>query len=524
MAKAKKKETLTPEERLQAALVPDWEQPYKVPENWCWIHLLNSFENCTDSKKKIQQKEYLQDGKIAVVDQGQDLVGGYTNDREMTFAGNLPVIIFGDHTRCIKYIDFPFAQGADGVKVLKPKLYFNTKAFYYAFQTVDIPNMGYRRHFPLFDQYAIPVPPLPEQQRIVDRVESLFAKLDEAKQRAQDALDNFETRKAAILHKAFTGELTAGWRKEHSVGMESWNYSRFEDCILKMQNGLAKRSGSSGAPFVVLRLANLSDDGFITDDLREILLDEKEQKNYILKDNDVLMIRVNGSKDNVGKQFLFSNKQPWAFCDHIIRITYRKAISPKYMVYFSKSDIYRRYIDDNMVSSAGQNTISRKGMASLLTPLPLLGEQAEIVRILDGLLDKGQQAKETAEAVLEQIDLIKKSILARAFRGELGTNDPAEESAVELIRQALEKSDEVISEPKVKVKRVVIPVEIKSMLSNSTEEEIIRVLMKSAPEAVSIQTIMSISKKKFELMDALRNLEKKQLVIRTDAGEYLLTR
>ena len=67
MAKAKKKETLTPEERLQAVLVPDWEQPYKVPENWCWIHLLDSFENCTDSKKKIPQKEYLQDGKIAVV-------------------------------------------------------------------------------------------------------------------------------------------------------------------------------------------------------------------------------------------------------------------------------------------------------------------------------------------------------------------------------------------------------------------------------------------------------------------------
>lgn len=144
MAKAKKKETLTPEERLQAVLVPDWEQPYKVPENWCWIHLLDSFENCTDSKKKIPQKEYLQDGKIAVVDQGQNLIGGYTNDREMIFAGNVPVIIFGDHTRCIKYIDFPFAQGADGIKVLKPKQFFNEKAFYYAFQTVIKSGHAYR--------------------------------------------------------------------------------------------------------------------------------------------------------------------------------------------------------------------------------------------------------------------------------------------------------------------------------------------------------------------------------------------
>lgn len=165
----------------------------------------------------------MKDGDIAVVDQGQDLVGGYTNDSEKVFTGDLPVIIFGDHTRCIKYIDFPFVQGADGVKVLKPKQFFDTKAFYYAFQNVNIPNMGYRRHFPLFDQYAIPLPPITEQQRIVDRIESLFTKLDEAKQKAQDALDNFETRKAAILHKAFTGELTAQWRKERGVGMESWD-------------------------------------------------------------------------------------------------------------------------------------------------------------------------------------------------------------------------------------------------------------------------------------------------------------
>ena len=79
-----------------------------------------------------------------------------------------------------------------------------------------------------FKATTIPLPPLPEQQRIVDRIESLFAKLDEAKQKAQDALDSFETRKAAILHKAFTGELTAQWRKEHDVGMESWAKKRFE--------------------------------------------------------------------------------------------------------------------------------------------------------------------------------------------------------------------------------------------------------------------------------------------------------
>ena len=78
-------------------------------------------------------------------------------------------------------------------------------------------------------EYPIPLPPLAEQQRIVDRIESLFAKLDEAKEKAQAVVDSFETRKAAILHKAFTGELTAKWREEHDVGMESWEKYKFNE-------------------------------------------------------------------------------------------------------------------------------------------------------------------------------------------------------------------------------------------------------------------------------------------------------
>lgn len=439
MARAKKEAALTPEERLQAALVPDWEWPYKLPENWCWLKLVESFDNHTDSKKRIKQKDYLVKGKLAVVDQGQELIGGYTNDVEKSYSGALPIVIFGDHTRCIKFVDFPFAQGADGVKVLRPKPFYLPKAFYYALQSVNIPNLGYRRHFPLFNKFSIPLPPFTEQQRIVDRIESLFTKLDEAKEKAQAVMDSFETRKAAILHKAFTGELTAKWREEHGVGMESWEYKTFEAIVGNMQNGLAKRKGISGTPYVVLRLANLTDCGFNTDDLREILLDEKEQANYELRPNDVIMIRVNGSKDNVGKQYLITNQHHWAFCDHIIRIQYSNRLLPQYMIYFSRSKNYRIYVKENIVSSAGQNTISRKGMVGLVVPIPCLNEQFEIVHILDDLFSKEQQSKEAAEIVLDQIELMKKSILARAFRGELGTNDPNEESAVELLKEIIRR-------------------------------------------------------------------------------------
>ena len=463
MARGKKKESLTTEERLQAALVPESEQPYPVPRNWCWTQLGTYIDFATDyvangSFASLKQNvAYYKEENYAILVKTQDFSNSFTEDltytdkrgydflkKSVLYGGELILSNIGSIGKVFRvpHLNKPMTLAPNSIMI---KCYRETDydLLYYYFlspfgteQLYSITTGTAVKKFNKTDLKTIclPLPPLSEQQRIVDRIESLFAKLDEAKQKAQDALDSFETRKAAILHKAFAGELTAQWRKEHGVGMESWDYPRFEDCILKMQNGLAKRSGSSGTSFVVLRLANLSDNGFVTDDLREILLDEKEQKNYSLKDNDVLMIRVNGSKDNVGKQFLFYGKLKWAFCDHIIRITYKTNLSPEYMVYFSKTNTYRRYIEDNMVSSAGQNTISRKGMASLLTPIPLMDEQNEIIRILDNLLAKEQQAKEAAEGVLEQIDLIKKTILARAFRGELGTNDPSEESAAKLLK------------------------------------------------------------------------------------------
>ena len=125
MAKKQKTE-LTLEEKLNNALVPIEEQPYEIPSNWVWVDINNTFTNITSSKNKVATKDYLKVGKYAVIDQGQDLIGGYSNDEDLIFKDELPIIIFGDHTRCLKYINFPFIQGADGVKVLKASQIYNS--------------------------------------------------------------------------------------------------------------------------------------------------------------------------------------------------------------------------------------------------------------------------------------------------------------------------------------------------------------------------------------------------------------
>ena len=435
MARAKKEAALTPEERLQAALVPDLEWPYKLPENWCWLKLVESFDNHTDSKKKIKQKDYLVKGKLAVVDQGQELIGGYTNDVEKSYSGALPIVIFGDHTRCVKFVDFPFAQGADGVKVLRPKPFYLPKAFYYALQSVNIPNLGYRRHFPLFNKFSIPLPPFAEQQRIVDRIESLFAKLDEAKEKAQAVVDSFETRKAAILHKAFTGELTAKWRKEHGVRMESWEKKSVGELCISLKYGTAKKSDASGN-VVVLRMGNLQQGEIDWSDL-VYSNDPDDIEKYKLFPGDVLFNRTN-SAALVGKTAIYRGEHPAIYAGYLIKLDYdHDKIIGDYLNYALNTLDAKKYCNSVKTDGVNQSNINAKKIGAYSFNVPSIPEQEKIVSVIQKLLSKEQQAKEAAEAVLDQIDLMKKSILARAFRGELGTNDPSEESAVELLKRII---------------------------------------------------------------------------------------
>ena len=429
MARAKKETALTLEERLQAALVPDWEWPYKLPENWCWLKLVESFDNHTDSKKKIKQKDYLVKGKLAVVDQGQELIGGYTNDVEKSYSGALPIVIFGDHTRCIKFVDFPFAQGADGVKVLRPKPFYLPKAFYYALQSVNIPNLGYRRHFPLFNKFSIPLPPFAEQQRIVGRIESLFAKLDEAKEKAQAVLDSFETRKAAILHKAFTGELTAKWREEHGVSIDNWKTTRF-DSVAAIRSNLVDPAEYQSFP--------------------HIAPDNIEKKTGVLLEYHTIAEDgvTSGKHRFYSGQILYSKIRP--YLSKAVVVDFDGLCSADMYpieAYQNARCLWYYMLSDEFLlqaSTAGSRSvlpkINQKELSALTVHLPTNDrEQEEIARILDELFDKEQQTKEAAEIVLDQIDLMKKSILARAFRGELGTNDPSEESAVELLKEIIRR-------------------------------------------------------------------------------------
>lgn len=462
MARGKKKEILTPEERLQAALVPENEQPYKVPGNWCWTYIKSGFD--VTSSKRVHKEDWLSQGipfyrtreLVKLSENGyvdnelfisEKLYNSFVEEYGVPQEGDL--LISGVGTIGVPYVinenkKFYFKDG--NIIWFKNRGLFHPKYVYFLYKSAFIDNQIHQMSSgTTVDTYTIinanttvvPLPPFSEQQRIVDRIESLFVKLDEAKQKAQDALDSFETRKAAILHKAFTGELTAQWRKEHGVGMESWENLKFENIIEDgPQNGLYKPQTAYGTGTKILRIDCFYDGVVLPwENLKRLALTKNEIEQYHLNVNDIVINRVN-SMAYLGKSALIRElPEECVFESNMMRITLNtRMVIPEYAIKYLNSVIGVQELRKNAKQAVNQASINQQDVKNAAIKLPKLDEQAQIVHILDDLLAKEQQAKEAAEGVLEKIDLIKKAILARAFRGELGTNDPSEENALELLK------------------------------------------------------------------------------------------
>ena len=459
MARGKKKEAaLSPTERLQAALVPESEQPYKVPENWCWVKLGASANlyNGDRGSNYPSKKDYQSSG-IPFINAGA-IVNGEIEEEEFNYiseekydALRAGKIQQGDILYCLRgslgktAIVKQNLKGAisSSLCILRTNDSLQKEFLYYLlcsniieYQQVLAENGSAQPNLSAASVigYMIPLPPLPEQQRIVDRIENLFAKLDEAKQKAQDALDSFETRKAAILHKAFTGELTAQWRKEHDVGMESWEEKTLESVCNSIFDGdhMPPPKSEQGIPFLVISNVNtghlsFEDTRFVPESYYEALSDTRKPQ-Y----GDVLYTLVG----SYGIPVIVDREIPFCFQRHMALLK-PKDVNSYYLWYILQSrEMFEKAA--SIATGTAQLTVPIKGLRRLKFNCASADEQTEIVRILDDLLAKEQQAKEAAEKMLEQIDLTKKAILARAFRGELGTNDPSEESAVELLKATLQ--------------------------------------------------------------------------------------
>ena len=441
----KKKTALTIEERLQQALVPADEQPYEVPENWVWVRLGSLYEVNPKNKaadeldaafipmEKISagmlseysyetqewckaKKGHTQfaDGDVAFAK-----ISPCFENRKSMMLNNLPNSIGGGTTELIILRNASINQKYTFWLVSDERFIRGGVQTYSGTVGQQRINMDYVRSYP------IPLPPLSEQQRIVERIEELFAKLDEAKERLQEVADSFAVRKAAILHKAFTGELTKQWRCENGVSDESWEEKKLGEVVLLLSGQdfppAKYNSDGNGIPYIT---------GASNFDNTHVLINRwTDEPSVIAQKNDVLLV-CKGS--GYGKTIIADFKEAH-IARQIMALRVKEIIDNKLLLYYLRNK-------NRFIKEQGQGLIpglSRKVILSLTINLPTLPEQHEIVRLIDDLLARERSAQQAAEQALASIDLMKKSILARAFRGELGTNKASEASALELLKQVL---------------------------------------------------------------------------------------
>ena len=432
----KKKTALTIEERLQQALVPAEEQPYEVPENWVWVRLGAIAEIVTGGTPSKKHPEYYGGNfpfyKPSDLDQGRLTYDAseYLSEEGKNVSRIIPknstaVCCIGSIGKC----GYLMCEGTTNQQINSAIPKINSLCLYYYLCTEnfvqDLLSMASATTIAIvnkskMESCAFPLPPLSEQQRIVERIEELLAKLDEAKERLQEVADSFAVRKAAILHNAFTGELTKQWRWENGVSDESWEEKKLSEIT---ENQDSKRIPLSKSQRDNMnRIYDYYGASGIIDKVDEYIFEGK--KLLIGEDGANLVTR---SKDIA---FIADGKYWVNNHAHILDV--KDTVLLMYLCnYINNMDLIP------YVTGSAQPKLTQAKMNNIKIFLPTLPEQHEIVRLIDDLLARERAAQQAAEQALASIDLMKKSILARAFRGELGTNKASEASALELLRQVL---------------------------------------------------------------------------------------
>ena len=449
----KKKTALTIEERLQQALVPAEEQPYEVPENWVWVRLGAVNKYISKSVNPISEPDKIFElySVPSMVDNYPEIIAGSDIGSSKQSVCKKDVLLCKINPRINRvwkvsqFTDNELIASSEWIIIRNNHIdenylmYCFQSKYFREFILSNVSGVGgsLMRAQPKYVQtYPIPLPPLSEQQRIVERIEELFAKLDEAKERLQEVADSFAVRKAAILHKAFTGELTKQWRRENGVSDESWEEKKGEDFfeyVTSGSRGWAKYYSDKGSIFV--RMGNLNH-GTIELDFSDIqyveLPDQVEGQRSKLQKNDILI----SITADVGMIGLVREDMDAYINQHVALARPKNDLYAEFLAWYFVSDVGLQQMQ-NKQRGATKIGLGLQDIRSIILKIPTLPEQHEIVRLIDDMLARERSAQQAAEQALASIDLMKKSILARAFRGELGTNKASEASALELLRQVL---------------------------------------------------------------------------------------
>ena len=400
------------------------EIPYTIPQSWLWVDFESIIKSIGTKNNQIKSKEIENTGTIPVVSQGKEYIDGFSNQVDKSISPKKPVILFGDHTRNVKYIDFEFIIGADGTKIFESLLADSKYLFRWVQRaSTFIENRGYSRHYSLLKKKPVPIPPLAEQKRIVAKIEEIFAVIDQIGTKKEEALSIIRNMRQAALQDAIMGVLVEQEDanepasilyekiqaekeklvKEKKIKKEkpfpeieaeeilfeipdSWKWTRLGEISILLNGDRGKNYPGKrywvdeGIPFINAGTLNnryLSKDNmnFIPEERYELLSNGFVEKNDI-----IYCLRGSLGKISINKDF-----DKGAIASSVVIIRSIGDTNVDYLYYLLTSD-YGKDLIKKVDSGTAQPNLSAKNVSEYIIPLPPLAEQHRIVEKLDEIM------------------------------------------------------------------------------------------------------------------------------------------
>ena len=368
---------------------------------------IKAFDACIEKRKaptKLLSSSYQEKGLFPIVSQEKDLISGYWDNPDDLFVHRKPVVVFGDHTMVVKYIDFDFVVGADGVKILEPKDFLLPKYFYYWVSSVHIKSRGYARHFRYLKEASIPIPSIPEQQRIVDILDREFAKIDALKANAEKSLQAAKDLFQATLKKEL--EPKGGW-----------SVAEIGSVCLKTDN-IKWRDIPEDKEYTYIDLTSVDrSTKSVVEPQRIKKSNAPSRAQRLVCEDDIIFATT---RPTLRRYCIITEQYDGQICSTgfcVLRPDKRK-VRPSWLFHCLSTDAFYDYVEP-LQTGATYPAISDKDVKSYTISLPTITEQDDIVSRLNDLNDKSNTLQENYQKTLSLCDDLKQSLLRKAFSGEL---------------------------------------------------------------------------------------------------------